>query len=112
MDFPAERVCDDFSDCTDGTDERNCSLIHQPENLIKTETPPTILKDGKLQPIILNATFNVIKVFGINEVDSTFDLHFLLEIQWYHQPLRFEFLKLNDYHNFLREAVKVEKIKT
>ena len=59
----------------------------------------------------MNASFNVIDVFGINEDDFTFDFHFILEIQWFNQFISFEFLKANNYDNFLSEGSK-EKIWT
>ena len=94
-------VCDSFSNCEDGSDERNCSFIHISALSNETHKPPTEIKNGKIRPIGLNATFRVLEIFEINEVDSTFDIHFVLEIQWFHRSLNFEFLKLNDFENFL-----------
>ena len=102
----SQTVCNDFSDCDDGTDERNCTFLHVPPLMNRTDIPPTMTEDGKIQPIVLNATFDVLEVFEINEVDSTFDIHFILEIEWFHQGLTFKFLKSNEYENFLYENTK------
>ena len=73
--------------------------------------PPIELKNGKIRPIILNATFYYLEIFDIDEVDSTFDIHFILEIEWFDQSLTFEFLHTNDFENFLYKRNK-EKIWT
>ena len=74
----------------------------------ETERPPTEMNNDKIQPIVLNATFHVLDIFDINEVDSTVDLHFNLQIEWFHQSLRFEFLKTNDFKNFLYKTSKAK----
>ena len=102
----SQTVCNDFSDCDDGTDERNCTFLHVPPLMNDTEKPPIEIKNGKIQPIVLNATFHVLEIFGVNEVESTFDLHFILDIQWFHQFLTFEFLKYNQYDNFILTTLK------
>ena len=47
----------------------------------------------------MKTTFSVLEVFEINEVDSIFDLQFLLEIEWFNKNLIFEFLKHQNYLN-------------
>ena len=103
----SELVCNGFSNCDNGTDESNCTFMNLPSRMIDTEKP-------SIQPIVLDATFDVVEVFGINEVDSTFDVHFILEIQWFDPFLSFEFLKSNDYDNYLlktdREKIWIPRI--
>ena len=52
----------------------------------------------------MNGTLNVMKLFEINDADSTFDLYFILEIVWFDKNLNFKFLK--SYDNFLNEDMR------
>ena len=105
----SQLVCNEFSDCDDGTDERNCTFLNVCNTLNNTETPPTKLNNGIIQPIVLNAAFDVFEIFEINEVEFSFDIHFILEIQWFNKYCSFEFLKINEYENYLFKTSR-EKI--
>ena len=101
-------VCNYFPDCTDGGDEKNCTFMHF-KNKKDIKKPPLEFHKGKISRFVLNGTFNIMKVFEIDQVDSTFDLHFVLEIVWIDRRLNFEFLKSRDYDNYLYDSYK-EKI--
>ena len=105
---PSQRVCDDFSDCHDGSDERNCSFLNLRPRTGIINGPPTIRKRSKYQPIVLNATFIVLDVFEISQIDFSFDLHFILEIQWFDEHLNFEYLKNDDHDNVVPESLRLE----
>ena len=100
----SRQVCDDSSDCQDKTDERNCIFLHLDPSVNDTEDPPTEVNKGRIRPIALEATFVVLNIFDINEVDSIFDLHFLLKIRWYNRFLSYTFLKPGNFENVVFES--------
>ena len=97
-------VCNNYHNCDDGVDEANCTLLQLLHHQNDIEIPPVEFKRGKLKRLVLNGTLNVMKLFEINDADSTFDLYFVLEIVWFDRKLNFKFLKGRD--NFLNEAMK------
>ena len=102
----SQLVCNNFADCQDRTDERNCTFLHFRDYGNDSERPPIEFQKGKIKLLNLSATFNVLNVFEVNEVESTFDIYFILEIQWNDKDLDFEFLKHKDYQNFLTQEEK------
>ena len=97
----SQLVCNNFADCEDRTDERNCTFLHFRDYGNDSERPPIEFQKGEIKLLNLSATFNVLDVFEVNEVESTFDIYFILEVQWHDKDLDFEFLKLKDQENFL-----------
>ena len=102
----SQLVCNNFADCQDRTDERNCTFLHFRDYGNDSERPPIEFQKGEIKLLNLAATFNVLSVFEVNEVESTFDIYFILEIQWNDKDLDFEFLKEKDYQNFLTQETK------
>ena len=94
-------VCNNFPECEDGADEDNCTFLHIHGYGEDVERPPIEFVKGDMKLLNLTATFNVLEVFEVNEVDSTFDIYFILEIQWNDKDLDFEFLKDEYHQNFL-----------
>ena len=50
----------------------------------------------------------MVDLFEISEIDSSFDLHFILEIQWFDEQLNFEYLKNDDHDNVVPESLRSE----
>ena len=108
-------VCNNLPDCSGQEDERNCSFLSFDKFGYDNNRPPIDYRNGEIKLTTLQATFTVVKILDVNEGDSTFELHFLLEVQWFDKNVRFEFLKDQDYDNALSpeliEKIWVPKIK-
>ena len=103
-------VCDNVKNCQDKSDENNCSMVIFPESYDKL-LPPKKLNDdilkytqsaSDLQALTLvEGNFEVLDLLDVNEIDSTFDLYFKLDMKWYDVNLRYEFLQpFNDKNAF------------
>ena len=99
-------VCNHFPECEDGTDEKNCTFLHIDGYGNDSERPPIEFVKGEIKLLDLLATFNILEVFEVNEVESTFDIYFILEIKWNDKDLNFEFLKDEEHQNFLTKDAK------
>ena len=49
----------------------------------------------------VNVSFIVLKLFEINDVEGTFDIHFMVHVEWFDKDLQFEYLKENYEENSL-----------
>ena len=101
----SQRVCNNFPDCFGREDEVNCTFLHSTYHEDR-ERPPVQLENGQIEDLLLNATFDVLEVFEINEVDSFFDVYFILEVEWFAKNFNFEFLKYESFYNGLNESAK------
>ena len=95
----SELVCNNFPDCEDRSDERDCDIILFPDYKYSKHYPPVQSKNGESQPLKLYANLSVLDIFEINEVDSSFDFYFMIMVQWFDKNLKFEFLKKNKEEN-------------
>ena len=102
-------VCNNLPDCSGQEDERDCSFLSFDQFGYDHNRPPIDYRNGEIKLTTLDATFTVVKILDINEGDSSFELHFQLEVQWFDKNVRFEFLKDQDYDNTLSTELK-EKI--
>ena len=96
----AQLVCNNFNDCHDLSDEKNCSLVVIPSTYGK-EFPSLQLNEGEKRPLALEAKLTILNIFNIDDVDSTFDLHFLLTVEWFDKDLTYQFLKNSSFENVL-----------
>ena len=79
----SELVCNNFADCEDKTDEHHCSFLHFREYGNETDRPPTSFELGKKKLLDVNVSFIVLKIFEINDVEGTFDIHFMVHVEWF-----------------------------
>ena len=97
----SEFVCNNFADCEDKTDEHQCNFLHFREYGNITDRPPTEFEFGKKKLLAVNVSFIVLKLFEINDVEGTFDIHFMVHVEWFDKDLQFEYLKENYEENSL-----------
>ena len=81
--IPSELVCNNFADCEDKTDEHHCQFLHFREYGNITDRPPTEFEFGKKKLLDVNVSFIVLKLFEINDVEGTFDIHFMVHVEWF-----------------------------
>jgi len=96
--FASENVCDGARHCDSGEDEDpviDCGRIELPNNYNKITPPSQVSLD-----------FNINKILGINDYDSTFDVYFSINITWYDGQLKFKYLKNNSDVNILTREEK------
>ena len=106
----SDLVCNNFPDCDDRSDERNCGIVTLPAVGYNKNLPPlNVQYDGKKELLKINATFKFLNIFGVDVRESTFDLDFLLTLEWFEKDLKFNFLKNNSKENILT-LEQVEKI--
>ena len=106
----SELVCNNFPDCQDETDEKNCSLLIQPGANYKNYLPSISIEKGKKILLSINTTFTVLKVFDVNEEESFIDILFKLHLEWFDKSLYFQFLKYSDNENILVSEDNIAKI--
>ena len=102
-------VCNNLPDCSGQEDERNCSFLAFDNLEYDRNRPPIGYSNGEIKLTTLQATFTVVKILDIDEIDSSFELHFQLEVQWFDKNVRFDFLKDQDFDNTLSTEL-IEKI--
>ena len=63
----SEFVCNNFADCFDESDERNCQFLHFRKYGNVTERPPIEFENNQKKLLTLNTSFIVLKIFDIND---------------------------------------------
>ena len=94
----SQLVCNNFDDCRDNSDERNCSLVSL-VNVRNKDLPAIEITDQGNQLLAINVTFTFLQIFDVQEVDSYIDLYFDLRLQWFDKSLIFQFLKSEESAN-------------
>ena len=101
----SEFICNNFADCKDESDERNCQYLHFRKYGNVSERPPIEFENNKKKLLTLNTSFIVLNIFDINDVEGTFDIQFMLHTQWFDKDLQFEYLKLDTDENSLSKKL-------
>ena len=97
------RRCDQFPNCHDGSDEKDCKLIVLNEGYNKG-VPPFIMKmynGGEIVPTAVNVSVNLFNVMSMDEVENTIDLKFEITMDWFDRRLTYNNLKPD--HFFLNK---------
>ena len=104
----SQLVCNNFPDCSDRSDERDCSVILFPDYTYNKDYPPVEFRNGEKQSLQLYANLTVLNIFEINEADSSFDFYFMILVQWFDKNLKFEYLKNGKQGNSIPERIQSE----
>ena len=97
----SELVCNNFANCEDRSDERNCTNIDLPEYGYNKDLPSIEFKNDEKKLLEINSTFTFLNIFDIDEGESSFDLYFMIHFEWFDNDLQFRFLKDDDNDNTL-----------
>ncbi|XP_042894286.1 uncharacterized protein LOC122268092 [Penaeus japonicus] len=100
-----ERRCNQKVDCSDQSDEMNCSLIKIPAGYSNRLPPPTMNSD--LLPIAISV--NITSIREINLVSSTLSMDVVWQLKWADRRLRYYELRDNYRTNRLRDPQDVWK---
>ena len=92
------RYCNKIFELEDRSDESNCTIMTLQEHHFNKNKPPVLFKDGKKDPLPVNASIKIYKVFDINESESSFDIFFKLLLKWHDKNLREIFQKRKIYN--------------
>ena len=104
----SELVCNNFPDCEDRSDERDCDIIVFPEYEYNKDFPPIEFKNGKKTAVQLYANLTVLDIFDVNEIDSSFDFYFMIVVQWFDKNLKFDFLKKTKQGNSIPDRYQTQ----
>ena len=89
-----DKRCDQFPNCDDFSDERNCQLIVASGSYVKDFTPFTLDKNGDIDKVKLDITIELNSILEINEKASTLTTQFQLHMTWFDFRLKFYNMKV------------------
>ena len=101
-----EDRCDQFSDCRDESDEKDCDLLTLREGYNKKIPPHNTRTFGnKSIPLLLpvKVSIDLLKIVGIDEGEHSIDLQFQIEMEWLENRATYKNLKENSGMNVLSE---------
>ena len=105
-----EQRCDREVDCTDQSDERECSIVSLPEGYDR-EMPPsqkTSMNTKKPAEIIVQMT--VFDISNVNEKMGSLTTGFVLDTYWIDDRLTYNFLKKNEKMNNIPQVNSTKNI--
>ena len=101
----SELVCNNFENCKNREDEKNCRRIKIVKPKYRKENSPSTydkLKE-KFSDLNLQVATIILDVIDINEDQSFFYIEFFQKLKWQDENLEFRFLKENPYANLIKE---------
>ena len=84
------KKCDLRVDCSDQSDESNCTLLDPPHGYNLNIPPPPIIPN---KPLIVNISIEILSFSAIKTQDLAFITHMKLELSWNDHRLNFFNLK-------------------
>nr|XP_027218304.1 glycine receptor subunit alpha-2-like [Penaeus vannamei] len=103
--IPLHEVCDRRAQCTDKSDELNCTLVLRPEGYQPSLPPEAPLSEGPL-PVILNITIDSFK--EIDAINSRFIVELQIRMIWKDVRLHYLNLKSDRQLNLVLEEAARE----
>ena len=106
-----DKRCDEMEDCSDKSDEINCTLATMHGLLYRKEYPP-IDSSGNKTKVYLMVTLSELGSF--QEMSMTFKAKVYLQLKWYDKRLTFENLKRDkdDRNSIGKHLTKTSPLQT
>ena len=106
----SEQVCDGIPFCQHQEDEKDCKMITIP-HFYNSIIPPLRRKPKTDEIEFLDTPLTVditlMDLLDINEADSSFEIFFTVNVEWYDFVLNFEFLKEDANRNIVQNTSKI-----
>ena len=79
-----EERCDQVADCTDESDEVDCSVLVTKENYNRKVPPFTIARTNgrSIVPVQLNVSIDLLKIVDMEETNHKIDFQFKITLEW------------------------------
>ena len=90
--------CNQFPECRDKSDEKNCKILLLEEGYNK-KVPPVTSTD----PVNVSISIDVLKLVDINEEDYSIEIQFEISLKWKEKRATYHNLKTRDSLNALSE---------
>lgn len=90
----------------DSSDELGCEKVIIPQTYSKENPPRVTTTLGGSGIVNLNVSSTVLNIIEINEIQSTFKLAFVLELNWMDKDLSYKFLNSNPQRNVINKKIK------
>ena len=88
--------CDLNNDCSDFSDEKNCTILIKPSSYNSYVAPPKPVNQRK-NPIEIKLT--ILNILNIDIVQSKIKVQFKLMLSWYDSRLQYKNLKVSEHYN-------------
>jgi len=79
--IPMEERCDQFAQCNDMSDERDCQVLSLDEGYNKI-IPPMTSVDGKKGPVKVFISLDFLKIVDIAEEDNSIEIQLEITLKW------------------------------
>ena len=91
-----ERKCDNFFDCDDGSDEKDCNILIVDKNSYRKEYPPITRRGLKLN---VQVSVSILSMGEFKDISMSYRAKFELTSKWFDKRLLYSNLKNDIYKN-------------